>query len=175
MDCYYDSIAPSYDELYSEEQQRKVQLIQSLVHHVFKLHPFQIIFSPDTKLLDIGTGSGVSSDFPCKVTGIDPSSALLFLARKKYPTHMYLQASAEQLPFKDAAFDIIISLTAIHNFSDKERAIKEMKRAGKRLFIISLLRKSHAYTEIMQLIKKHFIVVYSQEEEKDTLLFLTTF
>lgn len=161
MSIGYDHISKGYDKLYKEEQQKKLRLIKE------KLKELKIKISKDDKLLDVGCGTGISSDFECDVTGIDPSKELLNHANIKA-----IKGIAEDLPFEDNSFDIIVSLTAIHNFSDIEKGLKEMKRVGKNLFIFSVLRKSSKAGLIDNLIKQNFKVIVKIDEEKDHIYFL---
>ena len=153
---YYDKIAQGYDGLHKEEQLKKLKIIKNY----FK--PKQ-----DDSLLDVGCGTGISSDFKCKVIGIDPSIELLKLNKNKN----IIQAQAENLPFKDNTFDVVVSLTAIQNFKNLENGIKEIKRVGKKRFVLTILKKSKKISEIKRFIEKNFNVKKMIEEEKD-LVFL---
>ncbi|RJQ15920.1 class I SAM-dependent methyltransferase [Candidatus Woesearchaeota archaeon] len=150
----YDKMAESYEELHKEEQLKKVRIIRD-----------NLIIKPSDKLLDVGSGTGFYlNKFPCKVFAIDPSKELL--KQNKYP---HKQASAENIPFTDNAFDIVISVTAIHNFDDIEKGLKEMKRVGKQQFALSILKRSEKFKQIEKLIKKHFNITKIIEEEKDVI------
>ena len=76
--------------------------------------------------------------------------------------------NAEALPFPDQSFDVVMSITAIHNVKDTEKALQEMKRVCKGKVIISLLKKSSKYDVIKEQIEKYFKVT-ALEEEKDTI------
>src|SRR3989344_8726786 len=115
---YYGKIAKGYDELYEEEQANKLSVIRDNIN-----------VSKNTKILDIGCGTGISSDFGCFVAGIDPSLGLL-----KYSRHLKILGAAEALPFKDNSFDYVITVTSIHNFNDILQSISEVKRVGKKNF-----------------------------------------
>lgn len=154
---YYDQIAPGYDELHKEEQLKKLNFISK---HV-KL---------DGKGLDVGCGTGISTNFfNCKV-GVDPSEELLKIAKKNYPEIKFTKANAEHLPFKDNEFDFVVSITAIQNFDNIEKGLREIKRVGKR-FVLSFLKKSGRRDMIERLIKSVFDVRQKVEEEKDIFYF----
>ncbi len=157
-DVYYNTIAQGYDRLHEQEQLRKLEIIKK-----------ELKITPQTKLLDVGCGTGISSWFDCIVTGIDPSEELLKIARKKHPKATFIQASAEKLPFPDHSFDVVISLTAIQNFSDIEKGIQEMKRVGKKQFAISYLKKSSKAEHIETIIKQLFLSTKRIEEDKDII------
>lgn len=160
-DLYYDTIAPGYDELHEQEQKKKLEIIKK-----------ELKITQKTKLLDVGCGSGISSDFDCDVTGIDPSEELLKIAEKKFPNVQFIQAYAETLPFEDNEFDIIISLTAIQNFNDIEKGLKEIKRVGKHRFALSYLKKSLKSKQIENIIKTLFPKAKKIEEEKDIIFII---
>ena len=153
---YYNSIAKSYNELYKEEQLNKLSIIKE-----------NIKISKETKILDIGCGTGISSDFDCFVIGIDPSTELLKLNKNG----IKVLGTAENIPFKDNSFDYVISVTAIHNFKNIENSINEMKRVGKKNFVFSVMKKSEKFSLIKEMIAKKFIVEKAVEEEKDAIFF----
>lgn len=153
----YDSIAESYNELHGEEQENKLAVIKK-----------NIQISRKTKILDVGCGTGISSDFGCFVVGIDPSFGLL-----KYNRHLKILGAAEALPFKNNSFDHVISVTSMHNFSDIVHSINEMKRVGKKSFVFSILKKTKKFDAIGKALENNFKISKEIEEEKD-IIFLCT-
>ncbi len=148
---YYDEIANGYDELHKEEQLKKLKIIKDNL----EINKFD-------KLLDVGCGTGFSLDyFDCNCIGIDPS--------KMSKDSRIIKGKAESLPFKDNEFDIVISVTAIHNFDDIEQGLKEMKRVGKDKFAFSVLKKSKSFNKIKKLIYNLFKIKKEIEEEKDVI------
>src|SRR3989338_1568419 len=140
---YYDDISEGYDELYRDEQIKKLNIIKS-----------KLKIGKNSKLLDAVCGSGISSDFGCFAVGIDPSMGLL----KNNKNKMKIKGIAEMLPFKGGSFDWVISVTAVHNFDDAEKSINEAKRAGKDNFVFSVLKKSKKFGRISGIIHKNFKV-----------------
>lgn len=153
---FYNQISKGYDELYGEEQFKKLDIIKN-----------NLDIKKNDLLLDVGCGTGISSQFNCKVIGLDPSIKLL-----KFKNKAKINSVAEKLPFKDNIFDFIISITAIHNFQDIEKSFKEIKRVGKNKFVFSILKKSKKFDEIENLIKKYFNIEEIIEEDKDAIFFL---
>lgn len=153
---HYDSISKGYDELHGEEQSKKAGIIRQ-----------NIEVSKDTKILDVGCGTGLSSGFDCFVAGIDPSIRLLRLNNNR----LRLQAAAESLPFKDGSFDYVISVTAIHNFDDLEKALEEIKRVCRGKFVFSILKKSGKFSAISSAIRAGFNIRSIIEEDKDAIFF----
>src|SRR3989338_7223005 len=147
---YYTSISRGYNELHMEEQLSKISIIKD-----------NIKIGRSSKILDVGCGTGISSDFGCFVVGIDPSIGLLTQNK-----NTKLLGIAEYLPFRDNSFDFVISVTAVHSFNDIEKSISEMKRVGKKNFVFSILRRSKKSGLIRDLILKNFRVLKIIEEEK---------
>jgi len=153
---YYDAISEGYERLYKEEQQNKLGIIKG-----------NIKISQNTKILDVGCGRGISSDFDCLVVGIDPSKELIRLNKN----NSKLIGVAEFLPFRDNSFDYVISVTAIHNFKSIKKAVAEMKRVGKNNFVFSVLKKSGKFGYIEKLIEENFEVRKIIDEGKDVIYF----
>ncbi|MBU1199008.1 MAG: methyltransferase domain-containing protein [Nanoarchaeota archaeon] len=155
---YYNEISKGYDELHGEEQLKKARIIRD-----------KIEFKRSDKLLDVGCGNGAYLDiFDCDVTGIDPSEE--FIEQYK-GTHQIMIGKAEALDFVDDYFDIVISITAIHNFDDIKKGLEEIKRVGKTKFVFSVLKRSQKFEEIEKLINELFSVKEKVEEDKDIIFF----
>jgi demethylmenaquinone methyltransferase/2-methoxy-6-polyprenyl-1,4-benzoquinol methylase len=166
---YYDEISEGYEELHKEEQLKKVKLISK-----------HLKTKKSDKLLDVGCGTGLTTEsWPCKRYGIDPAKKLLEKAvtcakRDSSPDHdeiEYKPAPAENIPYKDNFFDIVISITAIQNFQDIEKGLKEIKRVGKDRFVLTFLKKSKKKDTIDRLIKKLFKIEKILIQEKDLIYF----
>ena len=172
---YYNEIATSYNELHGEEQINKLELIKTelLRNNLLKKGIF---------VLDVGAGTGLSSLYidieAIKVISLEPAFELL----KRNPNRYRVQGIAEFLPFKDGKFEIVQSITAMHNFDVIPKAIEEMKRVAKNnargnktsksYFVVSVLKKSKKAKEIIALLKNEFKVIKEIEEEKDVILIL---
>ena len=157
---YYDEISSGYEELHKEEQLKKVSLIKKYLK-----------VKASDKLLDVGCGTGLTTEsWECKRYGVDPASKLLARARQREQIE-YKLAPAENIPYPDGFFDIVISITAIQNFEDIGKGLKEIKRVGKDRFVLSFLKKSPKKDMIDKLIRKLFKVKEVVEEEKDLIYF----
>jgi ubiquinone/menaquinone biosynthesis C-methylase UbiE len=158
MHHYYSQIATGYEELHKEEQLGKLKL-------VFERMPYE----KTDKLLDVGCGTGLSSLlFKCTKIGIDQTFELLEQAKKRTPV---VQGIAEQLPFQDNSFNLIICLTALHNFTDPERALLEMKRVCTGRLAISVLKRAKNFEQLMKLVSQTFKVKEMLEDPHDIILF----
>jgi ubiquinone/menaquinone biosynthesis C-methylase UbiE len=155
---YYDQISGGYSELHGEEQMNKAKIILE------KINP-----QPTETLLDVGCGDAAYLDlFGCKAVGLDPAKELL---AKYKGRHRVMQGSAERLPFKDSQFDIVISITAVQNFTDIEKGLAEMRRVGRGRYAISVLKRSKKIDDIKRMISEIFTVTDVIEEEKDLIFF----
>lgn len=89
------------------------------------------------EVLELGVGSGLNLAFYDRdrverVTGIDPSAALLDRARPRAseaPVAVELvRAPAEALPFADRSFDSVVVTYALCSVEDPARALAEVRR-----------------------------------------------
>ena len=163
---YYNEISQGYEELYKEEQIKKLNFIKSF------LEKLNIKIKESDKLLDVGCGTGLTTQFWTNKnkTGIDPAKKLIAKAKQKNKSSNYIVAQAENIPFKDNSFDIVISITAIQNFQDIEKGLKEIKRVAKSLIILSFLKMSEKKESILNLTRNIFNIKETIEEDKDTII-----
>lgn len=98
-----------------------------------------------SRLLDVGCGKGfMLYDFMqiipgIKVAGIDVSEYAI--ANAKEEVRDYLQvANAKELPFEDKSFDLVISITTVHNLNrdDCKRALQEIERVSRKYKFITV-------------------------------------
>lgn len=88
-------------------------------------------------ILEIGCGSGYYAEVlahllggPVRYTGLDYSPAMIELARRRHPGHVFAVGSATEIPFPDDAFDISINGAALMHIIDYEKAIAESRRVS---------------------------------------------
>ena len=150
----YKHIAKSYNELHKEEQLAKLNIIKK---HLKIIPP----------LLDVGCGTGISTDFfKVKSTGIDNCEEMI-----KQGKSNLIKADAEKLPFKDKSFNTIISVTAFHNFKNMEKALKEIIRVSKNNNIcITFLKKSKKLNQFKEILNNYF--KYKEIEQDKDIIFL---
>lgn len=110
------------------------------------------------KILDVGCGKGfLLYDFTqavpgVEVRGLDISSYAIENAKEE--VRPFLQVGhANSLPFADKSFDLVISITTLHNLYcyDLDSALREMERVGKQKYLV--------------------VESYRNEEEKANLLY----
>jgi ubiquinone/menaquinone biosynthesis C-methylase UbiE len=86
-------------------------------------------------LLDVGCGTGIFSSLAhkagAKVTGIDASEQLIAEAKQRVPSANFSVGEMEELPFGDAAFDIVTGFNSFQYAANVKNALTEAKRVLK--------------------------------------------
>src|SRR5687767_8630215 len=83
------------------------------------------------RVLDVGCGTGRNLPlFPegTLPVGLDPCRDTLRKARARRPAAAFVIASAEAMPFKDGAFDTVVSGLVFCSVPDAARGLQEVKR-----------------------------------------------
>ena len=109
------------------------------------------------RLLDVGTGGG---DLPAALArwasgrgwavrgvGLDRGRTAITLAKETFSgdgAFLLVRGDALALPFRAGAFDVAISSTTLHHFSDRGaiRMLRELRRVARRGVVIGDLRRS---------------------------------
>jgi SAM-dependent methyltransferase len=82
--------------------------------------------------LDVGCGEGrfcrMLEARGIDTVGVDPTPALISVAQTRDARGTYVQATAERLPFREGAFDLVVSYLSLIDIPDVETAIPEMAR-----------------------------------------------
>jgi len=132
----FDFIAPVYrlfDRLAVPNYQKVLAILDK-----------QGSISRDTKVLDVGTGTGILAGLfltiTPHVTGIDISCRMLGIARKRLGSDVDLRCmGAHELSrFGDGEFDLVTSSLVLHGFSPDYRCLvlKEMRRVARSMVAI---------------------------------------
>ena len=101
-------------------------------------------------VLDVGCGPGaltaelVRRLGPESVAAVDPSEPFVAAARTRHPGVDVVQASAEQLPFPDGAFDTALAQLVVHFMTDPVAGLIEMARVTRRDGVIAACVWDHA-------------------------------
>lgn len=133
--------AASYDHWYDTPRgrwigQREAELVLEY------LQP-----QPGESLLDAGCGTGfftrtLAAGMDGAVVGVDVNPQWVEYARQRDGGRAsYQVADARQLPFADASFDLVVSITAVCFIDDEIQAIREMLRVARRRIAIGLLNR----------------------------------
>jgi len=91
----------------------------------------------NAKILDLCTGTGdltkiLKKEYPTsEVIGVDFSSEMLKIARKKNRDFTFIEADCTELPFEDEKFDLCVISFGLRNIENIEKALKEIYRVLK--------------------------------------------
>jgi len=105
----------------------------------------QYNLTKDSKVLDVGCAKGfMMHDFSemipgIKVQGIDVSKYAIENCMPSVKDFVQV-ADARELPFEDNSFDLVISVTTVHNFGREEciQALQEIERVSKKNAFITV-------------------------------------
>lgn len=109
---------------------------------LYQSHPgMKVLFQMAKKaerILDLGCGEGTRTNLVAKkkklAVGVDLSRTAIKRAKKNYPEHKFLEADLVDLPFKDAAFDLVYSAFVLEHLDNPEgmilEAIRVLKKGG---------------------------------------------
>ena len=80
-------------------------------------------------VVNVGAGAGSYESVPLKVTAVEPSASM----RRQRPAHLSpaIEGVAEHLPFPDNHFDAAMTTFSVHQWSDLEAGLREMRRAAR--------------------------------------------
>lgn len=112
MTAKYDSIGITYAQLRKPDPRIAAAIQEAL--------------GQAQTVLNVGAGAGSYEPVDRQITAVDPS---LEMIRQRSPSAAKLiQASAEDLPFDDDAFDASMAILTLHHWPDKEAGLREMRR-----------------------------------------------
>jgi SAM-dependent methyltransferase len=98
-----------------------------------------------SKVLEVGCGTGnyiarVEAATGASCWGVDPSVAMLAVARRHAPHVRFSAGRGERLPYEDAQFDFVFSVDVVHHLTDAAAYFSEAFRvlgAGGRLTTVT--------------------------------------
>lgn len=98
----------------------------------------------NARVLDVGCGKGfllyeLQKLLPdAEVSGFDISGYGIENAKEEIRAKLFLHRAQAPYPFKDKEFDLVISITCLHNLyiNELKSALKEIERVGKNKYIV---------------------------------------
>ncbi|HEY1754526.1 MAG TPA: class I SAM-dependent methyltransferase [Bryobacteraceae bacterium] len=129
---FFDKRADDYDREYDGETPGGYAL------RVRRRIVLELFDQPGGKVLDLGCGPGVMADSladrGCKFVGLDPSSKMLGIGRRRFQDREgihFLAGEATRVALSDKAFDAVICMGVIDALKDGRLAVSEMLRVLK--------------------------------------------
>lgn len=84
------------------------------------------------RFLDIGCGPGAALEHAvatgADVAGIDPSPSMVTRAAARVPAADVRVGSAEDIPFEDGRFSVVVNVSSFHHWADREAGLREVLR-----------------------------------------------
>jgi 2-polyprenyl-3-methyl-5-hydroxy-6-metoxy-1,4-benzoquinol methylase len=123
------------------------------------------------RALDVGCGSGRWSRWlsarGAQVVGIDPTAAMLAVARQLSPGVTFEQMSATDIAFSAEAFDLVMAVTVIQHLrpAEQERAagaLCRVVRPGGMLFVFDLIDRRDPGRVVFPRAPQSWIDLYGQ-------------
>lgn len=124
-------------------------------------------------ILEVGCGRGGGLSYinryflPQNVTGVDLNSKAVQFCNSFYSEQngTFFQANAQELPFDDNVFDVVLNVESSHRYLQPEIFFNEVKRVLKNngIFTFTDFRENHELEELDQQIKDAGFIVLKQE------------
>jgi len=80
-------------------------------------------------VVNVGAGAGSYEPRDREVVAVEPSERMI--AQRPSGSAPVVRASAEQLPFRDGAFDAAMAVLSDHHWGDRARGLREMRRVAR--------------------------------------------
>jgi len=158
----YDTTAGLYDRRYAEEQEAKI--VAAMKH---------VKIEERSLALDAGCGTGLFfSHMTTKagaLVGVDISKKSLLVARKRAKTHGNVDlvlADADNMPFKERAFNHVFAFTVVQNMPFPAETLKELKRVAfeDAVFVVTGLKRIFARKAFEALLRSAGLRVLTFED-----------
>ena len=121
-DADYSTIGHNY-AIYRQPEPRIARLINDALEEA-------------RTVLNLGAGAGSYEPRDREVTAVEPSASMRAQRPRDLP--VAVDAAAEDLPFPDNSFDASMALFSVHQWSDLEAGLREMRRVTRgRVVILS--------------------------------------
>lgn len=115
--------------------------------------------------LEVGCGTGRNLPrYDAKVTlvAIEPDAEAIAVAKKRVPGALLVRASAEALPFRDGAFDTVVSSLVFCSVPDADQGLREVRRVMRdeaQLRMLEHVRSDGWYGKVQDRIQPAWTVV----------------
>jgi ubiquinone/menaquinone biosynthesis C-methylase UbiE len=86
----------------------------------------------DDRFLDVGCGPGAALEQAAatgaQIAGVDPSPSMVTRASRRVPSADVRVGSAEELPFPDGHFTVVVNVASFHHWADRDAGLREILR-----------------------------------------------
>jgi SAM-dependent methyltransferase len=94
------------------------------------------------RIVNVGAGAGSYEPANRSVIAVEPSIEMI---RQRPPgAAPVVQASANQLPFHDQAFDAALAVLTVHHWAHREQGLAEMRRVAREIVVILTWDPEHS-------------------------------
>jgi SAM-dependent methyltransferase len=124
-------------------------------------------------VLEVGSGRGGGASFvlrhlaPASVTGVDFSPKAVAFCRTRHPLKglTFLEGDAQELPFPDDSFDVVLNIESSHSYPSFERFLKEVSRVLRKggVFLFADLRLATGIADLLDQFQVAGLHVIEQE------------
>jgi ubiquinone/menaquinone biosynthesis C-methylase UbiE len=107
---------------------------------------------PGTTVLELGSGTGNNTRafldaYPCRITGVDASRAMLRVAQAKGLDARWVRAGATALPLAGQSVDFIFAVCVLHHIPDMTSLFRECGRVLRPGGIAAFVTSPHDFIE----------------------------
>lgn len=93
-------------------------------------------------VVNVGAGAGSYEPADRAVVAVEPSGEMV--RQRETDAAPAVRARAEQLPFRDRAFDAAMAILTIHHWTDAARGLAEMRRVARKRIVLLTWDPGHA-------------------------------
>jgi SAM-dependent methyltransferase len=92
------------------------------------------LIGDDSTILNVGAGTGSYEPVRSGVIAVEPSAVMI---SQRLPTAApAVRATAEALPFRNRAFDVVLAILTVHHWNDQKRGLEECARVTRHRVVL---------------------------------------
>ena len=85
-------------------------------------------------VVNVGAGAGSYEPSDRSVVAVEP--AMTMIRQRRAGSALVVQASATDLPFRDAGFGAALAILTVHHWPDRARGLDELGRVARRRVVV---------------------------------------
>lgn len=86
-------------------------------------------------LVNVGAGAGAYEPNFMSVVGVEPSQTMI--RQRSSSAAPVVRGVAEQLPFRDGAFDVALAVLTVHHWADPGAGLTELRRVSRKQVVVT--------------------------------------